>query len=477
MSAQDPAQKPVILWLRRDFRLADQPMLQAAQMAGRPVVALFILDPVAQAYGAAARWRLGAALAHFAERLARLGVPLLARQGEAGLVLRAVLAESGADTLWWSRDLDPAAVARDTALKASLRAEGFSVRSFPGQVLFEPWAVQTGQGGPYRVYTPFWNAVRGLPVAPPLGVVSHLRPGPVLRGEALEDLRLGAGMHRGGAVVGRYARIGEGAAGARLARFLAGPIETYRERRDYLAENATSELSEHLAWGEISPATLWHAGQAALRSGAAGAEHFLKELVWREFAWHLMHHYPAMARENWRPEWNGFAWRGDTAEAEAWRRGMTGVALVDAAMRELYTTGRMHNRARMIAASYLTKHLLTDWRLGLGWFADCLIDHDPAANALGWQWVAGSGPDAAPYFRIFNPETQAAKFDPAGEYRRRWLAEGNRHAPPTALDFFAAVPESWRLCATHPPPRPALSLAAGRARALAAYAARGEAAG
>lgn len=467
------AQKPVILWLRRDFRLTDQPMLSAAQDAGRPVVALFILDPVAAAYGAAARWRLGAAAAHFSGRLAALGVPLVVRRGEAGAVLRAVLAESGADTLWWSRDLDPVAVARDKALKASLAAEGVTVRSFPGQVLFEPWSVQTGQGGPYRVYTPYWNAVKGLPVAQPLGEVTHLPPGPVLRGEAIEDLRLGADMRRGGAVVARYANIGEAAAGARLARFLAGPIETYRERRDYLAENATSGLSEHLAWGEISPATIWHAGQAALRIGAAGAEHFLKELVWREFAWHLMHHFPTLGQENWRPEWNGFAWRGDTDEAEAWRRGMTGVAVVDAAMRELYTTGRMHNRARMIAASYLTKHLLTHWRVGLAWFADCLIDHDPAANAMGWQWVAGSGPDAAPYFRVFNPETQAEKFDPAGAYRRAWLAEGNRHAPQTALDFFAAVPASWRLSPTQLPPRPALSLAAGRQRALAAYAARG----
>ncbi|ETD88708.1 cryptochrome/photolyase family protein [Rhodobacter capsulatus] len=462
---------PILLWLRRDFRLSDHPMLSAAAASGRPVLALFILDPLAEAYGAAPKWRLEQALAAFAPALEACGVPLVLRRGPALAVLRQVLAESGAGAVWWSRDLDPVAIARDTEVKTALRAEGFEARSFDGQLLFAPWAVQTGQGGPYRVYTPYWRAVRGLTVAPPLAPVTALRPGPVLRGESLSALGLDLAMRRGAAIVAKYARVGEAAARARLQRFLQDGIETYQARRDFLAENATSELSEHLAWGEISPRAIWHAGAQAMAEGRAGAETFLKELVWREFAWHLMFYYPRLATENWRPDWDSFPWAGESAAAERWRRGQTGEPIVDAAMREMYVTGRMHNRARMIVASYLTKHLLTDWRIGLAWFEDCLIDHDPAANAMGWQWVAGCGPDAAPYFRIFNPASQAEKFDPEGRYRRAWLAEGNRHAPQTAQDFFAAVPRSWGLVPGAALSAPLIDLAAGRDRALAAYAA------
>ena len=206
-----------------------------------------------------------------------------------------------------------------------------------------------------------------------------------------------------------------------------------------------------------------------MQAGAAGAEHFLKELVWREFAWHLMFHTPQIAQKNWREDWDSFPWRGDSAEAEAWRRGQTGEPMVDAAMREMYVTGTMHNRARMIAASYLTKHLMTDWRIGLDWFADCLTDWDPAANAMGWQWVAGSGPDAAPYFRVFNPAGQAEKFDPEGRYRRRFLAELSPEPGPEARGYYDAAPLSWGLDPGAPYPRPIVTLEAGRARALAAY--------
>ena len=213
---------------------------------------------------------------------------------------------------------------------------------------------------------------------------------------------------------------------------------------------------------------VWHAGWRALQEGAAGAEAFLKELAWREFAHHLVFHSPRIVERNWREEWDGFAWRGDNDDAERWRRGMTGEPVVDAAMRQLYVTGVMHNRARMIVASYLTKHLLTDWRVGQAWFAECLTDWDAASNAMGWQWVAGSGPDAAPYFRIFNPATQASKFDAEGVYRRRWLGD----ASPEARRYFDAVPLAWRLDPDAPAPAPIISLEAGRARALAALAQR-----
>lgn len=456
----------ILLWLRRDFRLADHPALTAAAASGRPVIPVFVLDPVAEAWGAAPRWRLGEALAAFGAALDRIGARLVLRRGAALDTLLALIAETGATAVYWSRDLDPAAKARDTAVKSALKAAGVEARSFPGQVLFDPWTVETGQGGPYRVYTPFWKAVRGRDPGASLPAVTALRPPQSWpASDALAGWRLGAAMNRGAAVVARHAQVGEAAALARLHRFLETGIAGYAERRDLPAEPGTSGLSENLAWGEISARTIWHAGRRAMDAGAAGAETFLKELVWRDFAWHLMHHFPELGSRNWRPEWDAFPWQGDSPAAERWRRGQTGAPFVDAAMRELFVTGTMHNRARMIAASYLTKHLLTDWRVGLAWFAETLIDWDPASNAMGWQWVAGSGPDASPFFRIFNPEGQAEKFDPDGRYRRRYLAIGAAGAQA----FFEAAPRSWTLDPAAPAPEPLIGLAAGRERALAAY--------
>jgi len=254
-----------------------------------------------------------------------------------------------------------------------------------------------------------------------------------------------------------------------LGAFLAHRVARYKSDRDRLDMDACSGLSENLTYGEISPRTIWHAGWRALQDGQAQAEDFLKELVWREFAYHLIYHTPRLESENWRPDWDGFPWQGEGDAVQAWRQGRTGIEVVDAAMRELYVTGRMHNRARMLVASFLTKHLLVDWRLGRDWFADCLVDWDPAANAMGWQWVAGSGPDAAPYFRIFNPDTQAQKFDPNAGYRKMWLAEASRTPPQTALDFYKACPRAWKLSPSDTRPIPIIDLKTGRERALAAY--------
>jgi deoxyribodipyrimidine photo-lyase len=252
---------------------------------------------------------------------------------------------------------------------------------------------------------------------------------------------------------------------------LAGPVADYDEGRNLVAVQGTSGLSQNLAWGEIGARAVWHAAMRPFHEGRGG-ETFLKELIWREFAYHLLHHTPHIATQNWRADWGDFPWRPDNAEAERWRRGMTGEPFVDAAMRELYVTGTMHNRGRMIVASYLTKHLLTDWRIGLNWFAETLVDWDPAANAMGWQWAAGSGPDASPYFRIFNPATQAEKFDPKSEYRRRFIAELSRNPGPEARAYFDAVPKSWGLEPNAGYPSPIIGLAEGRNRALDAYSAR-----
>lgn len=465
--------QPLILWFRRDLRLDDHPLLAAAIATGRPLIPVFILDPETEALGAAPKWRLGLGIAAFAEALERVGSRLVLRRGDALQVLTALTAETRAAGVMWSRLYDPVSKVRDTAVKTALKERGLLADSHGGHLLHEPWQVQTGQGGFYRVYTPYWRAVRDRAVAAPVQAPSRLAaPQAWPQSEVLADWHLGRAMQRGAAVVAQHVRVGEEQAAERLQSFLAGPVDGYVAARDLPAEPGTSGLSENLTYGEIGIRRVWHAGWAAMQRGSAGAETFLKELVWREFSYHLIHHSPHIVSANWKPDWDSFPWQGDGPQAEAWRRGMTGEPFVDAAMRQMYVTGTMHNRGRMIVASYLTKHLMTDWKVGLAWFADCLTDWDPAANAMGWQWAAGSGPDAAPYFRIFNPATQIEKFDPKSIYRRRYIAELSRTPGPEATGFFEAAPRSWRLDRARPYPKPLVDLADGRARALAAYAGR-----
>jgi deoxyribodipyrimidine photo-lyase len=465
--------RPLILWFRRDLRLADHPMIATAIATGQPVIPLFILDPETEAQGAAPLWRLGLSVEEFAASLGRAGSRLILRRGPALQVLQDLVTETGAEAVHWSRLYDPITIARDKAVKAALSAKGIAATSHPGHVLFEPWTVETGQGGFYRVYTPFWRAVEGRDpgalIAPPSRISG---PDTWPASERIEDWNLGHRMQRGAAVVLPHQAVGEAAAQSRLDTFVDTAIATYKDLRDRPDLPSTSRLSENLTYGEIAPLRLWHAGQRALDHGKTGAGHFLKEVVWREFAYHLIYHTPQITHANWREDWDSFPWRGDNPDAERWRQGMTGEPFVDAAMREMYVTGTMHNRARMIVGSYLTKHLMTDWRVGLDWFADCLTDWDPASNAMGWQWVAGSGPDAAPYFRVFNPETQAEKFDPDGTYRRRFIAELSSSPPRDATSFFDAVPKQWQLDRRAPYPAPLIDLATGRTRALDAYAAR-----
>ncbi|MEX0306924.1 MAG: deoxyribodipyrimidine photo-lyase [Ruegeria sp.] len=464
-------QSPIILWFRRDLRLSDHPALSAAVRSGRPIVPVFILDEHAQVLGAAPKWRLGLGLEAFAQRLEQVGTRLILRRGAALDVLGELIKETGAGAVFWSRAYDPEAINRDKQIKATLSGQGIEVRSFAGHLLFEPWTIATKAGQPFRVFTPMWRSLQGREVpSPEPGPACLMTPETWPASDRLTDWSLDRGMWRGAGVARPFVRPGEAAALDQLDSF-SQQIDRYSEQRNRLDDVGTSDLSEYLSLGEIGPRTIWHRVQNAEQTGVPGGAAFLRQLVWREFAYHLMYHWPHLLTDNWKPEWDAFPWNTDpeTPEVRAWRQARTGIPVVDAGLREMYVTGRMHNRARMIVASYLTKHLMTHWKVGADWFADCLIDWDPAANAMGWQWVAGSGPDAAPYFRIFNPQTQRERFDPNSDYLRRWIAEGRADPSDTALAYFDAVPRSWQLSHASSYPSPVVELKEGRDRALRLY--------
>lgn len=466
------SKSPVLVWFRRDLRLSDHPALSAAAERGGPVIPVFVHDDQVTALGAAPKWRLGLGLEALAQALEAAGSRLILRQGPAREILGALIEETGAEAVFWSRLYDPAATSRDSEVKAALKDKGIDAKSFGGHLMFEPWTVETQTGGYYKVYTPFWKSVKGRDVEAPLPRPANLPvPESWPESENLKDWKMGQAMQRGAAVVRPFVRLGEQAAQSRLGAFVAHKVADYDTTRDLPGVDGTSGLSENLSLGEISPHQCWHAGQRAREEGKPGAETFLKELVWREFAYHLMHHTPRILNANWKEDWDAFPWNEDERRAEVkhWKQGRTGIRFVDAAMRELYVTGRMHNRGRMIVASYLTKHLLCHWKIGLKWFEDCLIDWDPASNAMGWQWSAGSGPDATPYFRVFNPETQLDKFDKGRDYVSRFIAEGYKHPHDDALAYFDAIPRSWELSPDMQYPAPVVSVDEGRKKALEAY--------
>jgi deoxyribodipyrimidine photo-lyase len=422
-----------IVWFRQDLRIRDNPALLAAAAKGA-VVPVFILDETHDDWplGGASRWWLHHSLAALRTELGRLAL----FRGAPADILPALAKKTGAAAVCWNRCYDPHAVARDTELKTLLQERGLGVQSFNGGLLHEPWEIATGSGGPFKVYTPFWRASLTKPVAPP-------QPAPKLeitmcgdQGETLEDWALLPTQPNWAASWDKLWRPGEAGALARLDEFTSGVLAGYDELRDRPDLPGTSRLSPHLHWGEISPRQVF--ARVSLHEHAAqrkGAEKFLSELGWREFCHHLLYHFPTLPKANWRSAFDAYPWRDSAEDLKAWQQGRTGYPLVDAGMRELWRTGWMHNRVRMIAASFLIKHLRIDWRKGESWFWDTLVDADLANNAAGWQWVAGSGADASPYFRIFNPVAQGRKFDPNGGYVRRWCPELARlpdefiHAP------------------------------------------------
>jgi len=469
------ARPPIIVWFRQDLRLTDNPALAAAAASGAPVVALYILDEGGGwAPGGASRWWLHHSLAALAAALERRGGRLVLRRGPAAAVLDALIAETGAAAIHWNRCYEPEAVARDTGIKAGLEARGVAVRSFDAALLFEPWTVATRAGEPFRVYTPFWKACLAAPEPPQPAPAPRHVPGPAAgpAGDALADWSLLPMTPDWAGGLRAAWTPGEAGAVRRLESFLERAVARYKGDRDRPDLPGTSRLSPHLHFGEIGPRQVWHAIRAAT-AGGAGVESFLSEIGWREFSHHLLFHFPTLPDRNWRPEFDAFPWRHDPAALAAWQRGRTGYPLVDAGMRELWTTGWMHNRVRMVVASFLVKHLLIDWRAGADWFWDTLVDADLANNAASWQWVAGCGADAAPYFRIFNPVIQGERFDPSGSYVRRWVPELARMPDafvhkPWAADAVTLAGAGLRLGETYP--RPIVDHATARDRALAALA-------
>ena len=472
------AARPALVWFRDDLRCDDNPALRAAAAAG-PVVALYVLDGETAPAGAAARWWLAGSLEALGAELARRGVPLLLAEGPARTCVPEIVRRLDAGAVFWNRRYSAAAIAIDTDLKGELKAEGRAVESFAASLLFEPWTITTKTGGPFRVFTPFWRAARAAgPPRAPLSVPDSLTGVPDLVASPPGDVfRLRPTRPDWAGGLRASWTPGEAGARQRLAEFLLHGLPRYAGGRDRPAAEAVSRLSPHLRFGEISPARIWQAvtDRAAADPALAGdADKFLSEIGWREFCWHLLHHNPDLATQNFQPRFDAFAWAEPGPALTAWQTGQTGYPIVDAGMRELWRTGWMHNRVRMITASFLVKDLRIDWRQGERWFADTLVDADPAANPASWQWVAGSGADAAPYFRIFNPVLQGEKFDPDGRYVRAFVPELARlpdrwlHRP---FEAPAAVLSAAGVRPGETYPRPLVDHGRARDAALAAFAA------
>lgn len=471
---------PAIVWFRQDLRLADNPALRAAVASDRPLIFVYVLDdetPGRWAVGGAQRWWLHKSLLALSVDIEKRGAALLLRRGRAGEVIAALARETKAGAVFWNRCYEPYAIQRDKVLKERLTQSGVAVETFNAALLNEPWTVKTKSGEAFKVFTPYWRAcvTQGgwrTPLPRPRALAGYRGK---LASDALSAWRLAPTKPNWASGFEPEWTPGEAGAQAALDRFLETALRGYGEDRNALGLRATSRLSPHLHWGEISPTQVHAQLEVAVEADATlrkDADKFLSEIGWREFSYNLLFHWPTLPEANWRDQFDAFPWRSDDAALEAWRRGRTGYPVVDAAMRELWVTGTMHNRARMIAASFLIKHLLIDWREGEAWFWDTLLDADLANNAASWQWVAGSGADAAPYFRIFNPVAQGERFDTNGAYVRRWvpelagLSDGLLHRPWEAApaDLGAAGVDLGRTY-----PRPIVDHGFARERALAAF--------
>ncbi|MDX2202603.1 MAG: deoxyribodipyrimidine photo-lyase [Hyphomicrobiaceae bacterium] len=478
-----PITPPVIVWFRDDLRLADNRALAAAIAAKAPVVALYVHDEASDGLrplGGASRWWLHHSLAALDASLAQRGAGLTILAGPAESVVPALATRIGAARITWSRRYGLPEREIDARLKRTLKDRGIAVESFSDHLVAEPWELKTQGDAPFRVFSAFWRALtRAIEPPEPFDAPRRIAPFPLPPDIAplpLAALGLRPAIPWDGGLAETWTP-GEIGAHKRLAQFARGELSGYAEGRDRIDRAHTSRLSPHLRFGEVSPRQVWHAlraaDAAAGKAAPADRSKFLSELGWREFSYHLLYHHPDLATRNFNTRFDAFPWADDAAALRAWQKGRTGIPIVDAGMRELWHTGYMHNRVRMIAASFLVKHLMIDWQQGERWFWDTLVDADPANNAASWQWVAGSGADAAPYFRVFNPVLQSAKFDPDGAYIRRWAPELARLPVPHLFAPWAAPAATLQAAGVGLGtgyPAPVVGLEEGRARALAAFA-------
>ncbi|MFP4204195.1 MAG: cryptochrome/photolyase family protein [Opitutales bacterium] len=469
------ASVPTIIWFRNDLRLSDNPALAAAVEAGGPVIPVFIWAPEEAGDwmpGAASKWWLRQALQVLGEQFKDLGGKLILRQGDSLTELSDLIKKSGAGRVYWNRRYEAPLRKVDARIKRVLREDGIAVESFNGSLLNEPDTVATGTDKPYKVYTPYWRKVKDRPIDPPVETnLSALEfPDRYPRSVALDALGLLPSVQWYRKLQHAW-EVGEPAARKRLDAFLSGPVKDYETERNRPDHDGTSMLSPHLHWGHLSPRQVLHELAAKHDLGAKGPQVFAKEIYWREFAYNVLYHFPHTPDSPLQEKYADFPWQTDAALLKAWQQGRTGYPIVDAGMRQLYATGWMHNRVRMIVSSLLVKHLLQSWNDGARWFWDTLVDADLASNTLGWQWSGGCGADAAPYFRIFNPMTQGKKFDPQGHYVRKWAPELAQvpdlyihepwEAPPDVLEKAGiALGDDY--------PKPIIDHKKGRERALAA---------
>jgi deoxyribodipyrimidine photo-lyase len=474
---------PAIVWFRNDLRVADHPALHAAAASKRPLVCVYLLSesPTERSLGAASRWWLHGSLQALQVSLAKHGGRLTLLRGTPTDTLAKLATAVNAAAFYWNRRYDAPGRALDAALETALKRQGITVRTFNGHLLHEPETIRNQSGKPFRVFTPYWRAAVKLgPPEAPLRAprklhFQRLRP-LTIKLQPVPLARLGLEPQKpdwSGGLRSTWSP-GEAAAHTHLKRFLATTLSDYSTDRDRPDRLGTSRLSPYLAFGNISVRQIWHTAHAAVRKAPTPGKQrqlakFLAELGWREFNYQILYHHPDLAERNFQSRFDPLRWRTDRRGLEAWQRGRTGYPIVDAGMRELWSTGWMHNRVRMVVASFLIKHLLIDWRTGEQWFWDTLVDADPANNPGNWQWVAGSGADAAPYFRIFNPILQGEKFDPNGDYVRRWVPELARLPSKVIHKPWAAKAEQLaaagvRLGKTYP--RPVVDHDKARHRAL-----------
>ena len=477
MNHPESSTAPAIVWFRQDLRLSDNPALTHALESHSVVIPVYIHSQHEEGdwpAGGATRWWLHHSLMSLDRDLQARGSRLLLRAGNALDLLQKLVAETGANAVYWNRRYEPAITARDQIVKSELRNTGLIAESFNGSLLFEPWEVATKTGGPYQVFTPFWKACLAksgisapLPVPPAIPCPSKWP-----ESEALADWKLLPKIRWDVGFLTEWSP-GETGAAQLLERFLKQAVSTYRESRNLPGISGTSRLSPHLHFGEIGPRQIWHAVHHTFRGRPPeDAQTFLSEIGWREFAYHILYHFPTTPTKPLRADFERFHWETNAEQLRAWHRGLTGYPIVDAGMRELWTTGWMHNRVRMIVGSFLTKHLRLSWTEGARWFWDTLVDADLASNTMGWQWIGGCGADAAPYFRVFNPMMQGEKFDPQGTYVRRWVPEIAKLSDKTIHQPWSATADELRragvkLGQTYP--LPLVDHAEARNMALAAF--------